>query len=90
MLSVLGSTTATNLLTGSPISVNAVPNLFLSDLNEMNFFDRVKNFLIHGVDLAVIELLNFKMQKVYECVELSSFQILLIFKTFHLNIVVHF
>lgn len=66
MLSVLGSLSATNLLTGNPLSVNAVPSLFISDLKEMNFFDRVKNFLIHGLDLAVLEFMNYKMKKVYE------------------------
>ena len=66
MLSVLGSLTATNLLTGNPLSVNAVPSLFISDLKEMNFFHRVKNFLIHGVDLVVVEFMNYKMKKTYE------------------------
>lgn len=66
MLSVLGSLTATNLLSGNPLSVNAVPSLFISDLKEMNFLQRVKNFLIHGVELAVVEFMNYKMKKVYE------------------------
>lgn len=61
MLSVSGAQTFLNVLTGNPLGVSSVPHQFFeADLR--NFWGRLKNFLMHGVDFVMIAYLE-KLQK---------------------------
>lgn len=42
--------TPTNHLFGNPLEVSAVPHMFVLQTEQMNFLQRVKNFLIYSFD----------------------------------------
>jgi glucuronosyltransferase len=79
MLSVSGAQTFLNVLMGNPLGVTSVKHQFF-DSDVKTFGDRLKNFLIHGVDFAMIAYLENLQKKNYECVEVNidNFQLLLI------------
>lgn len=67
MLSVSGAQTFLNVLMGNPLAVTSVRHQFNeSDLK--TFWDRMKNFLMHGVDFAMIAYLESVQKKNYEFV----------------------
>lgn len=61
MLSVSGTKTFLNVMTGNPLSLTTVGHQFF--ISEMKtFWDRLRNFVIHGLDFALIAYLE-KLQK---------------------------
>lgn len=50
MLSSNAAYTPTNHLFGNPLEVSAVPHMFVLQTEQMNFLQRVKNFLIYSFD----------------------------------------
>ena len=68
MFSSIGTMTALNKIVGNPLAVSSTKHVFLQS-SELDFFGRVKNFLLHGVDHVMLYLYIHKMQKkVYEYV----------------------
>ena len=66
MFSPFGPKTTLNKIVGNPLAVSSSKHFL--QFSELNFFGRVKNFLLHGVDL-VLNFFIHKMQKeVYEYV----------------------
>lgn len=65
MLSVGGAMTMTNILVGNPLSVEAVRHKFLST-DVITFTDRVKNFMMHGIDFIMMAYLNRAQKLNYE------------------------
>lgn len=67
MLSVTGSMTMTNTLMGNPIGVTSVRHtMFNTDVK--TFSDRLKIFLIYGVDFIMKAFNDHMQKKNYECV----------------------
>lgn len=65
MLSVSGPMTFTNLLMGNPLEVSAVRHA-MSKSKLDTFVDRLKNFLLHGGDFAMLAYMNYYQKKNYE------------------------
>lgn len=65
ILSVQRHMSYTNLIIGNPLSVNTAPHLYIAK-HDMNFFDRVQNFLLHGIDLLMFEFVNYHQKIIYE------------------------
>lgn len=66
MLSVGGAMTQTNLLVGNPLGVSAVPHMIATAVNGMTFLDRLKNFALYGLDLAIQVYWRHLNRKIYE------------------------
>lgn len=65
MLSVQRHLSFTNLIIGNPLSINTAPHFQVAKHN-MNFIDRVKNFLLYGGDLLMYEFVNYHQKVIYE------------------------
>ena len=65
MLSVQRHMSLTNLMVGNPLSINTAPHIYISK-HEMNFIDRVKNFVLYGGDLLMYEYVNYHQKVIYE------------------------
>lgn len=64
-LSVMDAMTLTNILVGNPLAVTSISHrMFHADVS--TFFGRVKNFLFHGSDLAMIAYTSYLQKQNYE------------------------
>lgn len=54
-----------NQMMGNPLEVSAVPHFLLGSTN-MNFINRVKNFIMSGLELLATQYFKFKAKQVYE------------------------
>lgn len=62
-----GYLSAIHKMVGNPLSVSGAPHTLLSGANEMNFIQRVKNFVINGLDLFIFRsIFNYKGRQIYE------------------------
>ncbi|XP_070498295.1 UDP-glycosyltransferase UGT5-like [Chironomus tepperi] len=64
MLSVQRHMSPTNFIVGNPLSVSSVPHSYVGR-SEMDFVDRVRNFLFYGVDFVFYEYLNYHQEAIY-------------------------
>ncbi|KAL7031329.1 hypothetical protein ACKWTF_006962 [Chironomus riparius] len=65
MLSVQRHMSFTNLIIGNPLSVNTAPHIYIAK-HDMNFIDRVKNFVMYGGDLLMYEIVNYHQRVIYD------------------------
>jgi glucuronosyltransferase len=65
ILSVQRHMSFTSLVIGNPLAVNVAPHLYIAK-HDMNFFDRVQNFAMYGVDLLMYEYVNYHQRILYE------------------------
>ena len=54
-----------NQIIGNPLEVSSVPH-FLLGKTEMNFINRVKNFVITGIELIATQYFKYRARQVYE------------------------
>lgn len=66
MLSVMGSSFFSNPLVGNAFESNAVPIINPKNSRKMIFIERVKNFLMVGVEHLMVGYMNYRMKSVYE------------------------
>lgn len=53
-------------MVGNPLSISGAPHTLLSAASEMNFIQRLKNFVINGLDLLVFRpIFNYKGRQIY-------------------------
>jgi hypothetical protein len=65
ILSVQRHFSGTNFLIGNPISANAAPHFTVAKY-DMNFVDRVRNFIAFGGDLVFFKYANYRQKLIYE------------------------
>uniref|UniRef100_A0A1L8E1B0 Putative udp-glucoronosyl and udp-glucosyl transferase n=2 Tax=Nyssomyia neivai TaxID=330878 RepID=A0A1L8E1B0_9DIPT len=61
-----GITGIINEMTGNPSAVDSVPHLFLGKVNEMNFLNRLKTFLITGIEKVMWTYINYREKEYYD------------------------
>lgn len=67
MFSSVGPVTTLNKIVGNPLAVSSTKHIFLQS-SDLDFFGRVKNFLLHGVDLAMDMYMHKRQKEIYEYV----------------------
>ena len=65
MLSVQRHMSPTNFIAGNPLSISSVPHSYMGN-SEMDFMDRVKNFMLYGFDFLFFEYLNYHHKIIYK------------------------
>ncbi|XP_070507931.1 UDP-glycosyltransferase UGT5-like [Chironomus tepperi] len=71
ILSVQRHFSGTNFLIGNPIAPNVAPHLTVAKY-DMNFVDRVKNFIAYGLDLIFFAYANYRQKLIYKYKYFSS------------------
>lgn len=66
MLSPNQAFTTTNILMGNPLAVSSVPHMMLAHSGRMGFIDRVKNFGMTGIDLAMNVYMEYLQKEIYK------------------------
>lgn len=67
MFSSVGPITSLNKIVGNPLAVSSTKHIFLQS-GELNFFGRIKNFLLHGVDHLLYMHIHKMQKEIYEYV----------------------
>lgn len=65
MFNPVSTTGMINQILGNPLEVSSVPHFLLGSV-EMNFVNRVKNFLITGVEMFATQYFKYRARQVYE------------------------
>lgn len=66
MISAAVLTTHTTRLLGNPLDVSAAKHFYLSKTENMNFWVRLGNFMLTGIDLVVLKYFEAKVENVYK------------------------
>lgn len=65
ILCFVGSMAFTHHLVGNPLGTSAVPHMSLESTN-LNFYNRVWNFIIHASELSIYHYMNYVQKELYE------------------------